>query len=62
MSFDHAKQSEKIYPFNTYIEIYSATIENKVVSDISCRLCVHSRKILSLWTLQTSQASSQAAH
>ena len=48
MSFDPAKHSEKISPFNTNIEIYSATIENTVVSLISYRLCVHSKKILSL--------------
>ena len=32
-------------PFNTNIEIYSATIENTVVSYLSCRLRVHSKKI-----------------
>ena len=58
-SFDPAKHSEKISPFNTNIEIYSATIENTVVSHISCRLCVYSKKILSLWILQTSNSGTQ---
>ena len=53
-SFDPAKHSEKISPFNTNIEIYSAAIENTVVSHMSRRLCVHSKKILSLWKISSS--------
>ena len=55
-SFDPAKHSENISPFNTNIEIYSATIENTVVSHTSCRLCV---QILSLWIVQTSNSGTQ---
>ena len=40
-------------------EIYSATIENTVVSHITCRLCVHSKKSISLWILQTRNSGTQ---